>query len=198
MGEMSEMIFAAPWWLPILLGLIAVVLLWTGARRQQPGMKAAGLVVVGVGILIIVLSALVETDREIVQRQTREFVAAVEEGDWPTVSSLLHPNASAAVLGAELSISPREQIVQVAEAATSDYGLNSVRIRSLRLEQADTLMTAHLDAFTDQDATPYPNLPSSWQLDWQQTAEGWFLHRITLVQIGQRSGDQVGRQVPRP
>jgi hypothetical protein len=42
-----------------------------------------------------------------------------------------------------------------------------------------------------QDATQGQPMPSSWQLDFQQSGDDWILEKITLLRVGQYSGDQV-------
>jgi hypothetical protein len=196
---MQELIFAAPWWLPLLLALIALALFWTGNQRQQKGMKIGGLAVLAVGVAVLLLSWFVETDLEQVDRRTRDLIAAVEARDWPAVRRPLAPNASLGVANVPRSVyRTGDEIASAAQTAADQFGLRTISIRSLDLEQADTVITVTMRAWSEQEATLDRPLPTRWQLQWQQTAEGWFIHHITLLEVGQEPADRLAPQLPAP
>jgi hypothetical protein len=47
-----------------------------------------------------------------------------------------------------------------------------------------------------EQSTVANTLNSTWQFEWRQAQEGWFLYDIRAVQIGQSTGDQIRGMFP--
>jgi hypothetical protein len=194
---MRDLFYATPWWLLVLLGLVAIALIWTGNQRQNRNLLIAGLALGLLALVLLITSLLFETDVERVERQTREMIEAVEAGEWRTLRELMDPTASLGVADGRLSIyQNRDDIVYGAQTAAEQFGLRAVRIRSMESRQTQTLITVTVRAWSEQDATLDRPLPSEWQLDWQQMGDEWLLQRITLMELAQRPGRDVSDQIP--
>lgn len=92
---MQEFFFQIPWWAPS--GLIAAgVAMWVWANnRLRKREKLIGLGLILLAVILSVISYLVDTPAEIVDRLTRQFVTAVVEQDTTKTAALLHTEAIA-------------------------------------------------------------------------------------------------------
>jgi 4-amino-4-deoxy-L-arabinose transferase-like glycosyltransferase len=93
----SELLFDTPWWLLALLAVAGAALFISGNARLEKRLKLAGLGLVAAAVLLLALSRLVDTDREKVEKQTRQLMAAVVQRDQQGVRRQLHPQASLGV-----------------------------------------------------------------------------------------------------
>lgn len=188
---MTELLFDTPWWLPTLFAGVGVVLFITGNNRQESKVRSAGIALAALALLLLAVSYFVDTPREKVIKDTRRLVSAVEKRDWPTMTALLDPRCTLEKYGS------RDEIVKAAQEASERFNITSIRITSLVAEQTDTLITVTLSVVSEQDLTMGHPYPTSWQLDWQQTANGWSLRNINVLE-SQMPGSQkeVRRNLP--
>src|SRR3954466_15846766 len=109
--NISELLFQTPWWLPVTIGGIGVVLFITGNNRVEAKVRKAGLTIVALAVLLMGVSYFVDTDLEKAVKNTKALVRAVNDRDWPTMTSLLDPKASLAVQNSGTPYNDREKIV---------------------------------------------------------------------------------------
>src|SRR6476646_3389166 len=95
--NLSELLFHTPWWLPVTIAGVGVVLFITGNNRVEAKVRNAGLAIVALAILLVGVSWLVDTDLEKAVKDTKALVRAVNDRDWATMTRLLDPKASLAV-----------------------------------------------------------------------------------------------------
>ena len=107
---MTELLFDPPWYLPAAVAVFGIYLFVHGNRRQEGKLRAAGAGVVLLAVALFFVGRVMETDREIVERRSRQLVTAVDKQDWNALRSLLDPKASVAVLNAPI-YSDRDAIV---------------------------------------------------------------------------------------
>src|SRR5438128_2115451 len=88
---MLELLFDAPWWLPTVVIGIGGFILFTGVQRNEKPVKRGGIAVILLGLLIVLTSAWVETDREKVVDRTEKLVTAAGQQDWTAFHSLIDP-----------------------------------------------------------------------------------------------------------
>ncbi|HSV14862.1 MAG TPA: hypothetical protein VLI90_11420 [Tepidisphaeraceae bacterium] len=193
---MTDLLFSTPWWLPTAIIVAGVFLFVTGNARQLSGPRNVGLGLVGLAIVLILVSWLVETDRERVTRQSRELIKSVETRDWNKMRSLLDPKVSLAISSATIYAN-RDDLVKGAQAATDQYGLKNIIITSLDAEQTQTVITVTLTALTEQDASMGRPVPSTWQFDWEQIGKDWSLYRITCLRINNEQGPEMRGRFPK-
>ena len=195
---MAELIFDAPWWLPTLLAGVGVVLFWTGNRRQEIRVRNAGLGFLAATIAVAALSYLVATDLEKCVTKSKQLVYSVEKRDWATMKSLLDPGVSLSVLGfTELYVN-RDEILDAAQRGVDEQGVKNVRILSTTAERTDTLISVTLSIMSEQDRTQGYPITTSWKFEWQRNGKSWSLQRITCLRIANMTGENAGRQFPRP
>ena len=195
---MAELIFDAPWWLPTLLAGVGVVLFWTGNSRQEIRVRNAGLGFLAATIAVAALSYLVSTDLEKCVTKSKQLVYSVEKRDWATMKSLLDPGVSLSVLGfTELYVN-RDEILDAAQRGVDEQGVKNVRILSTTAERTDTLISVTLSIMSEQDRTQGYPITTSWKFEWQRNGKSWSLQRITCLRIANMTGENAGRQFPRP
>ena len=196
---MSDLLFDTPWWLPTLLLAAGVVLFITGNNRQIPRIRLAGVVVFLLAIALILVSYFVMTPRERALANTRKLVTSFVDRDWATFQSLLPEQVSLALLNHPDSIySNRAKLVAGAKQAQEKYNFKAIHITGIDAVQTDTLITVSLDVISEQEVTMGRPFPSSWQFDWQETANGWLLVHITALKIANMPADQIRGDFPTP
>jgi hypothetical protein len=172
---MRDFLFDTPYWFLGALVVVAVGLWLSGNARQEKRLKYAAYAALLAAAALALMSRLVETDREIVTRQTRAIVQAVEKKDAAAAQKLLHPRATFADMN-------KQQIADRIATAADQFGVRSVRITSLEVapQALGGEITAALAATADLNANPYSGagVPSTWDLTWVKTDQGWLLRDI--------------------
>lgn len=175
---MTDFLFDTPYWFLGLLIVVAVALWLSGNARQETRLKTAALAAFLLSAGLFLLSYFVDTEKEKVQKRTRQVVEAVEKKDKTTLNTLLHPNATMLWMA-------KADIVDKVGSAVDEYHLSNIRINALDAEQpaknqinADVSVTAHVE-----NSGGAFDPPSSWQLVWEKTNQGWQLREIRAVKI---------------
>jgi hypothetical protein len=172
---LTDLLFDVPWWLPTAaIGIGAVVFL-SGNRRQEKNVMRGGQVLILLGVLIAIVSWMVDTDLEKAIKRTRQLAAAVDIRDWQAFASLLDERTNFA------DYHNREQLVEGARKTADFIGLKSVVLTSVRAEQLDTLITVDIDALSVQEKTMDRPVPTSWRLHWQDMGKGWLLYNVEVL-----------------
>jgi hypothetical protein len=193
---MTDLIFDTPWWLPTLIALVGVILFVRGNRRQQVNVRTAGVSVIGLAFLLAAVSYFVDTDKEKVQKRTRQLVQSVEKGDWKVFESLLEPQATLTASGLPWYVD-RAEIVGGARSAADRVGLKGVSIASMKTERDGEKITSHIKVFSVQDETAGRPLDSEWEFDWLNAGQGWQVSQIREIAIHNLRPEQVQRELPK-
>ena len=191
-----NLLFDTPWWLPVSIAALGLFLFVTGNNRQEFRLRTAGLIVGALAVVLSVVSIVVDTDLEKSEKGTWALVKAVEARDWPAMEKLLAQRASLAVQAAGTVYNNRDDIMEGAKLGTERFGLKNARITSMDAQQTQNLVTITFNAITEQNVMAYP-LPSTWQFEWQKTADGMRVVRITNLKIGNQTGQGASSQFPR-
>jgi len=193
--QMSDLLFDTPWWLPTSIAVAGVFLFVTGNNRQNFRIRTLGMVVASLALVLAVVSFIVDTDREKSEKGTRALVKAVVARDWTTMQNLMAQRASLAVQAAGTVYANRDDIIEGAKMGVEGFGLKVARITSMDSQQNQSLVTVTFDALTEQDTVPL--MTSTWQMEWQKTADGMKVVRITNLKIGKQTGTGASSQFPR-
>jgi hypothetical protein len=191
---MSDLLFDAPYWLPTLIALAGVVVFIDGNRRARRAVRNAGIAIFLLAILLLTLKRVVDTDTKKVTRQSHQLIDSVVQQKWDTVSNLLEPNAVLTLLGGGTLYTSADQIVDAAKSATSTYPLDNTAVESLKLDPAGTEITATLTLISGIAGQP---VPSNWQLVWVKDGENWRVSEIDALQLGDRTGPDMARDLPK-
>jgi hypothetical protein len=178
---MQRWIFETPWWLLCAIAVAAVALLLSGNNRQNPRLKLAGVGVLLAGAVLWAVSYFVKTPREIAVAGTREAIAAVVAKDRATLDRLLHPTAVLMGWG-------RNDILDGALRYADQYGLQNAYVTSIEDTDATrTNVTVVVSVLSRHDSkvAMVDTVPSTWQLQWMETSNGWRLRQIEPIRIMQ-------------
>lgn len=181
---MRDFLFDVPWWAPTLMVIIGVALLVSGNRRQKTGTRTAGLIILCLAILWGVVSYLVDTPKEISQKQTRQFVRSVVDRDWPTFQRLLEPQADFRFSGSDWKMEGRDTLVDSIKADVDQIGLKGAHITSMETDEAGERIVVRLRVFSVQDYSMGQPLDSEWEMEWHKAGGGWLLHEIRGMRVG--------------
>jgi hypothetical protein len=193
---MSDLLFDVPWWLPTLLAIIGIALFINGNKSQAMKVRNAGLGLILLAIAWSLLSYFVDTDKEKVDRETRQLVQNVVDADWTKFQSKLTPSATVTTNG-RTDVNGADMVVRLARTGAELVHLKSARVQNMTIEQTGPLIAARCDLFTTQDAIASMET-SSWQFDWERTSDGWKIREIRLLRLHGVESDQLHDVMPRP
>ena len=188
---MQDFLFDTPWWAFVLIGIVGVALFMSGNSRQNKGALRAGVTMLLVGVLLAILSYLVDTPKEKVIKGTHALVTAVVNRDKATMNAELHP-------GATLAGWKRQQIIDGAVTLADQFGLKSATVTGteVKVDQSSSItVTIRVIAQFQGKELPYDNVPTDWQLNWWEMPDGkWLLKEIVPMGSGNLSGNQLSKQ----
>lgn len=193
---MSDLLLAVPWWLFATLILVGGAVFWSGNNRQQKGPKYVGIALILLALLLKTISFFVETDKEKVERQTKEMVKAVQTRDWTTFASMLDPDVCLDVSTGTVFTNSK-MLVEGAKLDCEKYNLTNVSARVTDVEQDPGGITVDLDTSSDMTVMMgmSATVPSSWKLVWDRTGKDWRLHEVTCLRIGQEKPEDMAREI---
>lgn len=186
---MADFFFDAPWWFPAGLALVGLVLLFSGNRRQEKRMLAAGAVVLALAAVAFAVSHYVRTPTERAVARTRALVSAVGASDWPRLRELLDPDTTV------FAFRGPDEIARAAEAGAATVGLKSAVVGGLTAERNATDITVDVSVFSNQIGTMERPVKSSWRLTFQNLGGGFELYRIEPLPDGNVTPDEIERRV---
>jgi len=159
--NIGDLLFDVPWWFLCILAMAGFGLLLTGNSRQNRQFMRAGGGVILVGMILMVLSMLVETGKKQVRHRTGDLINAVVAQDQKKVRELLDSQLQAYDMDAD-------EFAADAAKCAADAGIASAHIRSLRIqEEADGTIRVELDVTaTFKPESSWPALPTTWDLRW--------------------------------
>jgi len=188
MATFSDLLFYAAWWMLAVVAGGGVFALISGLRRLDKKLQRLGIALILIAGLIAIGRLIFPTEREKLEKRSRQMVQAVDRQDWNALRSLLDPDT---VVGfkSHIAAAGRDRIVTALKEASDRYGLKSVSVIGIESEQTETLITVPLVAYSTQDYLQGRPVTSTWQLDYQQSGDQWVLEKITLLRIGDNDTD---------
>jgi hypothetical protein len=164
---MLDWFYEIPLWIPVTLAIGGLILFWTGLQRLEARLRVAGMIVVIAAIALGAASWILESDREIVERQTRELLASIDKRDWNKTEQLLHPDFAIAGFG------NRQQILADLKRYSQEYELQNVRVFNVKAAKPNPKIIATLTMLAELQKSPTGLI--GWQLEWEKTSAGWQL-----------------------
>jgi hypothetical protein len=188
MAAFSDLLFYAAWWMLAVVAGGGIFALVSGLRRLDKKLQRLGIALILIAGLVAIGRLAFPTDREKLERRSRQLVQAVDRQDWNALRGLLDLDT---VVGfkAHIAAAGRDRIVSSLKEACDRYGLKSVSVIGIESEQTQTLITVPLVAYSTQEYTQGRPVTSTWQLDYQQSGDQWILEKITLLRIGNDESD---------
>jgi hypothetical protein len=194
---MTDLLFDTPWWLPVAIAAVGVMLFLSGNRRQQSAMRNAGVALFGLAILVVLLTVFVDTPKKIARRESTALVQAAVAGDWAKFQSLLTRDADLRLLGSQPMYDNAGDLTAAAKAGAQSVHLREAHVRSLHVDQGGDVVTTSLELLTEQDEAAAPLLDSSWQFDFEKGTDGWRIREIRALNIGQMDESEAVQRLPR-
>lgn len=187
---MRDLLFNVPWYLPALLAIVGLAVFVSGNRRQKPPVRTSGVALISLAILWAVVSYLVDTPKEICERQTREYVRAVVDRNWKVFDRLMEPDVKFTD-GSSWQIPGRDQWAEDVKSGADQIGLKSAVITDLKVAESGNAITTSIRVYSSQDVTMDRPVDSDWELEWRPTGDHWLLHELRAVRVSGTSLDQV-------
>lgn len=192
----SDYFFNTPWWLPTAIVVVGAVVFYVANNRVEKRLRAVGLSIILLGVVVAVVSYFVNTDLEKAESHTRQLVSAVGKKDWDAVRTLLDNNTSVSIAGAVTLYRGRDQVAAKAKEASERHGFQSVNVTGTESRQDQTLITVGVAVVSVQDAVGAP-MPSRWEFDYLEASDGWYLNEIRAIEIGRQRGEGMEDMFPR-
>jgi hypothetical protein len=168
-------------------GIFVVVALIIAGRRAAWGIRAvivAG-IIAALGAGVIALSAIITTDREIIDTRTRQITAAVVNADRQEMERLLGANLQVTYFGAPQGLNKSETIERVTTLHTTGI------LREVKASVAEVQASADNQRFgrsqvkvsASGDITGgYPTV-SWWKLEWEKVDGEWKVIAVEPISI---------------
>lgn len=188
---MRDLLFSVPWYLPTLLAIVGLALFVRGNRRQIASVRTSGVALIGLAVLWAVVSYLVETPKEICDRQTREYVRAVVNRDWTKFDSLNEPSFRFTAGSTGWQIDGSNNWSADVKSGADQIGLKSATITGLTADESGNVVTTTIRVFSVQDASMGQPVASDWELEWRPSGNKWLLHELRAVHIEGASLEEV-------
>jgi len=187
-----DLLFETPWYLPTLLVLVGITLFVIGNARVEARTRNWGLAVIGLAIVLMLVSWMVQTPKERAVEQTRQIVDAFEKRDWTKCASLLPQRVTVGLANyPKAKYGTKDELVKAAKTATDRDDYTAIHNLSINAQQNETQIAVYLDVISTQKITGGRPLTSSWEFDYTEAADGWGLDRITALRIANRPVDEV-------
>jgi len=187
---MTDYLFDTPWWLPLAVVVIGIVLWASGNRRVDRTLKRFGAAVMLAGLLIAGISYFVDTDKEKALAKTSQLVQAVSSRDWAKFQEVLHPKVQF------MLYKNRDALVSGAKATADQIGLKWVKVTGTQVKQDPQGVVVDLSCFSDQDAVGQM-IKTSWRFDFTEGSDGWLITKITFIPDGALKPDQIEKRLVR-
>jgi hypothetical protein len=188
---MRDLLFDVPWYLPTLGIIIGLTLLFGGNRRQNPRQRNVGAILVLIAVGWAVMSYLVDTPKEICQKQTRAFIQSVVDRNWSTFDNLLEPGVNFKFIGSPWEIDGRDPLTNAVKADVEQIGLKSAMITEAAATESGGTITVAVKLFTNQTYTMERPIDSDWEWDWRETDGHWRIHEIRALRVSGADPSQV-------
>jgi hypothetical protein len=188
---MRDLLFDVPWYLPTVLGIIGLAIFVSGNRRVDRRLQNIGGIVTLVAAGWAIMSYLVDTPKEICQKETRHFVRSVVDRDWDTFDGLMEPGVVFRFVGSPWRIDGQDSLHNAVKADVEQIGLKSATATDVKASEADHIITVEMNVWSNQDYTMGTPIQSEWQLDWKESNGRWLLHEIRAIRVANVAPEQV-------
>ena len=175
-----ELLIDPPWYLPACLIAVGLGLFIWGNNRLRAREKRIGIGIILATLAMMTVAYFVESDSEIVARQTRELAQAVVARDKSAIGAALSHDAIA--YGWD-----RQDIIDGAVCYADKSGLTGQRILSLRVEREGIKLVSYLTLWSQHSGKGdygIVDLNSTWRLQWVKENGAWLANEIVPLQIG--------------
>ena len=89
------------------------------------------------------------------------------------------------------------ELTEAAKEGTQRVHLKEAHIRSLQAVEIGSMVTVTLGILSEQEDAAAPVMQSTWQFDFESSGNGWRIHEIRAVQIGEMNGAEAQGFMPK-
>lgn len=182
---MQNILFAPALWMPAALAFIALGLFWFGNSRTRPSIRNAGVGLLALTLVWAAVAWFVQTPVEKCVTRTRAVIAAVENGKWDELRTLLDETTTLEFLRGP------EAIAGATESAASAYGLTNITLFGTDAVEGIGSVDVNFTAILEGSRPA----KSSWKFEYLVRPDGIVLSRIQPISIGNSSIDQIRRAI---
>ena len=189
---MKDLLFDPPWYLPVLLAGVALILLYQGVKLIKNELKIAGVIAAVLAATWLVVGNYFETGKEIAARQTRELVAAVDAKDWVKFKSLLDPKARFAMYA------NRDELTQGAQNTVEKVGVKDIVVSGVEVGEEPGGYTITFTATGNIGAIDQ-RAPTNWKFLWVKgDGDKEYLYRIEALPSAAMGTEPVMTRLAKP
>ncbi len=186
-----------PWPVAVVSWAVALVCGFYALRTGQRNLRWAAPIFLVIGLGVVALAEMIESSREIIERQTQELVdAAAPPLDEATLAELLATDVSLRVQGQDVRSTEKEVLLQTRnvhkQLTFTNWKVHLLKARALERGRGQSYLLVQTDVQSTQDPsmammgdTP---LVTSWLFTWQRTEAGqWELADIEWLELNRQS-----------
>jgi hypothetical protein len=168
MSGLLNRIAELPLYIPIAVAIVGGILVYSAGGEKKIRVVGASLCIAA--LLLLGLSWMLESDREIVERKTNEMVKAVSSKDWDRFPDYFHEKAHI------LLFDTRDSIAKAVKFNCERINLQSAKLTSSKsVENGDEwVVTFHVTANADS----FSNIQTDWEAQWIKTDKEWVISEI--------------------
>lgn len=194
---MNHLLFDTPYWILGALAVVGIALFVTGNNRTDMTLRNVGAGIVGVGLLMFLVSWFVDTPEEKCVKNSKQLVEAVEKRDWDTFNRLVAPRAKLSIMGAPgvATYRNREELLAGARDGVERFDLKTARVFDSTVRNNVDYISVDVTVYSEQGQGITGTLTSAWQLDWQETDDGWVCVEIIAKRVGNQGGEILRRLI---
>jgi hypothetical protein len=195
---MRDLLFDTPYWILGALAIVGVALFIIGNNKTDAQMRNIGLGVIALAVVMLLVSWFVDTPEEKCLKRTKQLVQAVEKRDWEGFNQLVLPRCRLSILGAPGAsfYRSRDEMLAGAKEGTERWDVKTARVYKSEVKNNVDYISVDIDVYSEQTQGYAATLLTSWQLDWQDTNDGWMCQEVIAKRIGSQGGEQLRRLFP--
>jgi hypothetical protein len=193
---MYDLLFSPPWYLLSLVTIVGLVIAYLSNKRLDTRTRNMGLRIVAVAIVWFITGWLVETPKEAADAGMHRMVKAVVAADQQAMRRELAPEVALGSLG-------RDEVVAFLASVSEEWGLKSITITGLDMEERGTEVVATLRVISQHDAAKLSGIPalrSDFQVIFANHPQhspdtpAWQITQITPLKLGDTDIQEVARK----
>lgn len=172
MDNISQWLFAAPWWVLAIAFAAALALLFVSLSRTEKRLRQAAVLVLLLVLIWAVVGLVVETPVEEVRGRTVEMIEAYEQTDWERLSQLVDEETrfSTMLRG--------QEIVDAAKLTHDALQHGEITVSSVETQRDGLGILVIVRVTSEQQNQWVPRLTTLWKFDYRKYGGEWQLERV--------------------
>lgn len=185
---MLDILFDTPWWLPTVLIGAGAVVAYTGMQRLEKKVIRGGTAILLLGVLVAMVSYVVDTDTEKAVGRTSRLVSSAGARDWQAFEGLLDPQTTVYTLTgpAEVTAGAREIIER--------FDVQSVRILGTTITERAGGIDVDIRVYSEQRGMTGV---TDWRLEYRKLSGNWVLNNVRALPNEQVSDERIRSAITR-